>query len=122
MTVPTQTTNSSGAGTTVKGDEPLVITATVHCAVRHRRDCEGVQVSLTQHGPSCDVCNDYILLDRSINPFRIFGVEGLHCHDKCKYLILALDTSKEHFWKALPPGRLRDLADEIHARDCRESR
>jgi hypothetical protein len=45
MTVPTQTTNSSGAGTTVKGDEPLVITATVHSAVRHRRDCEGVQVS-----------------------------------------------------------------------------
>jgi hypothetical protein len=25
--------------------EPLVITATVHCAVRHRRDCEGVQVN-----------------------------------------------------------------------------
>jgi hypothetical protein len=45
MTVPIPTTNSSGDGTMVKDDEPLVITATVHCAVRHRRDCEGVQVN-----------------------------------------------------------------------------
>jgi acyl-CoA synthetase (NDP forming) len=45
MTAPIQITNSSADGTMVKDDEPLAITATVHCAVRHRRDCEGVQVN-----------------------------------------------------------------------------
>jgi hypothetical protein len=36
--------------------EPLVITATVHSAVRHRRDCEGVQVILTL------ICNGVLVL------------------------------------------------------------
>lgn len=70
---------------------------------------------MTMHGPSCDVCNEYILLDTSINPFSIFGVDGLHCHDRCKDLILAMNTKTPLFWRELPDGRVRQLAEEIHS-------
>jgi hypothetical protein len=77
-------------------------------------------MTLTQHGPSCDVCDNYILLEPSINPFSIFGVGELHAHLKCKQAILALDTSAYRFWDALPKGRVRQLADDIWERDERE--
>lgn len=69
------------------------------------------------HGLSCDVCNDYILLEPSGNPFSIFGVSGLHAHARCKRLILAMNTKQPLFWRELPEGRVRQLADDIYARD-----
>ena len=71
---------------------------------------------ITSHGPSCDVCNNYILLEPSTNPFSIFGVDGLHAHLKCKKAILALDTNAPRFWDALPDGRIKDLANAINDR------
>ncbi len=81
-------------------------------------------MTITQHGPSCDVCDGYILLEPELIGFAIFGVENLHCHAKCKPLILALDTKVPHFWRGLPNGRVRQLADAIHERDsptCKHS-
>ena len=44
---------------------------------------------LTQHGPKCDVCGDFILFDKSINPFHLTGiVQTLLCHDECKPKVL----------------------------------
>lgn len=73
-------------------------------------------MTITEHGLSCDVCNDYILLEPSGNPFRIFGVEGLHAHEKCKRTILSLDIKEPLFWRNLPDGRVRQLAEDIHER------
>ena len=75
-------------------------------------------MTVTAHGLACDVCNEYILLEPSGNPFRIFGVDGLHAHGKCKRLILALDLTAPLFWRSLPEGRVRQLAEDIHERDC----
>mgnify|MGYP001600519920 CR=1 FL=1 len=64
-------------------------------------------MTLTQCGPRCDVCSDYILLDRSINPFVVTGiVQELHCHDRCKPLVLETMSKKD--WKLLPVGPLRE--------------
>ena len=58
---------------------------------------------ITQHGPKCDVCGDYILLDKGINPFSVVGIEReLHSHDKCK---LRVEAATE--WRQLPEGPLR---------------
>ena len=72
-------------------------------------------MTLTAAGASCDICNEYILLDVSTNPFSVFGVHNLHAHDRCKELILALDASRARWWRELPEGRVRALADEIEA-------
>lgn len=74
-------------------------------------------MTITMHGLACDVCNEYILLDKSGNPFSIFGVGNLHAHDRCKRLILQLDTHKDFFWRYLPEGRVRWLAEDIYKRD-----
>ncbi len=71
-------------------------------------------MTLTQHGPSCDVCDQYILLT-PVHAFSIFGVDGLHCDPACKAKILALDTTKTEFWADLPDGRVRRLAEELAA-------
>ena len=58
---------------------------------------------MTSHGPRCDVCGDYILLDISVNPFSVRGIEAiLLCHDACRPIV-------EHGrWDELPDGPLRD--------------
>lgn len=62
---------------------------------------------ITQCGPRCDVCSDYILLDKSINPFSVTGIEQeLHCHDRCKLIVL--DAMSKQDWKLLPMGPLRE--------------
>ena len=67
-------------------------------------------MAITQHGPKCDVCGDYILLDKSINPFGVKGIDReLHCHDKCKDAVLA--TNKD--WRELPVGPLRTAFEEV---------
>jgi len=58
---------------------------------------------ITSAGPRCDVCDGYILTDKSINPFFVKGIkETLHCHDECKQLVI--DASG---WESLPEGRLK---------------
>ena len=58
---------------------------------------------ITQHGPMCDVCGDYILLDKSINPFNCKGIkQTLLAHDKCKPKVEAATK-----WEQLPEGPLR---------------
>lgn len=77
-------------------------------------------MTITIHGPSCDVCDRYILpVDERerVHSFSIFGIDGLHCDNACKATILALDNSKPYFWRDLPDGQLRRLAEEIAARE-----
>ncbi len=63
---------------------------------------------ITQHGPKCDVCGSYILVDKSINPFSVKGIEReLHSHDKCK---VKVETATE--WEQLPDGPLRKCFEE----------
>ena len=70
-------------------------------------------MSISEHGPVCDICGKYILLDRSINPFRVTGVEQeLHCHDKCRLLIEAGCKANE-----LPEGPLR-TAFAVACKQC----
>lgn len=66
---------------------------------------------ILQCGPHCDVCDKYILLDKSINPFSVPGIQQqLHCHDNC------VDVLKNSFSKKdltlLPDGRLRRALEE----------
>lgn len=69
---------------------------------------------IRQSGPWCDVCNDPILLDVSINPFRCKGIDQeLHCHDKCKDTLI--DVGRD--WTKLPDGPLRKaFEDASHQR------
>ena len=78
----------------------------------------GGVMTITSHGARCDVCDNYILpLDERerVHSFSIFGIDGLHCDNACKAAILAMDNSKEGFWRDLPEGALRRLAEEIAA-------
>ena len=66
---------------------------------------------LTMAGPKCDVCGTYILLDHSINPFTVKGIEQeLHCHDKCKAAVESAFNQKS--WKLLPEGPLKAVFRE----------
>lgn len=66
---------------------------------------------ITQHGPLCDVCDQYILFDISINPFSVSGCEHeLHCHDACKPKVIAAMEAKD--FTLLPTGRLRRAYEE----------
>jgi hypothetical protein len=69
---------------------------------------------ITQHGPLCEVCNQYILPampplirgSQSINPFCVLGcTTELHCHDNCKAIVIAAMEAKDG--TLLSPGRLR---------------
>jgi hypothetical protein len=63
---------------------------------------------MTQAGPRCDICGEYILLDKSINPFTIQGIQGtLLSHDKCRHFV---EENKD--WTRLPPGPLRMVFEE----------
>ena len=67
-------------------------------------------MTITQHGPRCDVCDDYILpgFSKSINPFSIQGIDReLHCHDKCK-----VKVEGAFKWEDLPAGPLRTVFEE----------
>mgnify|MGYP001590614467 CR=1 FL=1 len=64
---------------------------------------------ITSSGVICDVCDGYILLDKSINPFSVKGIEReLHCHDDCK--IKVLEAEKD--WHKLPDGSLKKAFEE----------
>jgi hypothetical protein len=61
---------------------------------------------LTQHGPKCDVCGDYILpgIHDAVHWFAITGIEQqLCCHTACRQAIC--DCGGD--WQKLPPGPLR---------------
>lgn len=73
---------------------------------------------MTQAGPNCDVCGNYILplVNESINPFSVHGIaQELHACDKC------VDTVKTAFdakdWKSLPQGRLRQVFEDQEKKD-----
>ena len=66
---------------------------------------------ITQHGPRCDVCGNYIIAGKSINPFDLHGVVGtLCCHDDCKGVVLEMIAKQD--WKLLPEGPLRSFYEE----------
>jgi len=72
-------------------------------------------MTITQAGPKCDVCGDFILWDKSINPFSVKGINReLHSHDRCKDLVLATDGD----WEKLPEGPLRVAFIEAEAKEC----
>lgn len=59
----------------------------------------------------CDVCGDYIISDKSINPFSIKGIEGtLCCHDDCKPKVLRAFEMND--WRFLPEGPIRKAFQE----------
>ena len=63
---------------------------------------------ITQHGPQCDVCGNYILpgMSENVNPFSMTGISGtLLAHDACKPIILAACEAKD--WSQLPDGPIR---------------
>lgn len=63
---------------------------------------------MTIHGPRCDVCDSYILLDNSINPFHVNGCEAtLLAHDKCIEQVKAAFSDGEWFPEKLPNGPLK---------------
>lgn len=67
-------------------------------------------MTITSSGPRCDICGDYILLDKSMNPFRVPGYDGmLICHDKCRPLVEGQRGQK--MYDALPDGPLKKLFD-----------
>jgi len=61
---------------------------------------------ITSSGALCDVCDKYILplLDEKVNCFGVKGIaQKLHCHNKCKELVLSIGNE----WEKLPEeGRL----------------
>lgn len=66
---------------------------------------------IIQGGPHCDVCDKYILVDRSINPFSVPGIkQEMHCHDACIEVIKEAFSKKDY--KLLPNGRLRCAFEE----------
>jgi hypothetical protein len=69
---------------------------------------------ITTSGPICDVCGTYIIFDKSINPFKITGIEStLCCHDKCRTFI-----EDNLDWRKLPNGPLRktfEMVEELEA-------
>jgi len=72
-------------------------------------------MTITQAGPKCDVCGDFILWDKSINPFSVRGINrDLHSHDKCKCLVLAAKAD----WEKLPRGPLRAAFIKAEAKKC----
>lgn len=78
-------------------------------------------MAITSHGALCDVCGSYILPNfddsQRVHQFAIFGIPDLCCDNECKGRILALDTSKPLFWRDLPDGPVRQLAERIAIRD-----
>ena len=69
---------------------------------------------ITTHGPRCDVCGDYILFDKSINPFRVQGIAcELHAHDRC--VASVIEMSKAKSCDVLPDGPLKNFyRDQYH--------
>lgn len=66
---------------------------------------------LTQSGPKCDVCGNYIFFDKSINPFSVEGIkETLLSHDKCKSKVEGAFK-----WQDLPNGPLRKAFEDHHS-------
>ena len=66
---------------------------------------------ILQAGPHCDVCDTYILLDKSINPFSVPGIkQELHCHDNCVDIVKNAVGKKDY--TLLPEGRLRKAFEE----------
>lgn len=59
---------------------------------------------LTQHGPVCDICGEYILLD-PVESFSVKGIKGtLFAHSpKCWDALQECDKD----WRRLPVGPLR---------------
>ena len=61
---------------------------------------------LTQAGPQCDICGEFILIG-NCNPFSMEGFKGtLVCHDKCKPFVV--EAMKDNDYKVLPAGPLRN--------------
>jgi len=62
-------------------------------------------MSITQAGPQCDVCGNYIFPGDHMNWFTVEGITGpaLHSHDKCRAQVMAAKQD----WQALPEGPLR---------------
>jgi len=63
---------------------------------------------LTSSGPLCDICNNYILLDKNRVWFKITGIfNKLCCHEKCKPILQ--EAIEKDDWKLLPEGPLRKV-------------
>ena len=72
---------------------------------------------ITQHGPQCDVCGNYILPigDEQVNFFSIKQIQSsssLCCHNKCRQQLENLNGD----WRQLPSGPLRDAYEEGNAK------
>jgi hypothetical protein len=67
-------------------------------------------MTLTAAGPRCDICGDYMLLDKSMNAFSVPGCNNeLHCHDRCRPLVEG--KHGRGMYDGLPDGPLKQLFD-----------
>jgi len=75
---------------------------------------------LTQAGPKCDVCGEFMLLDKSMNWFTVPGITTrMCCHDSCKPKV-ELAISQED-WKLLPEGPLRKVFEEQNTEESNDA-
>ena len=63
---------------------------------------------ITQHGPLCDVCDNYILPLDPEERVNMFSIQGHHhhdlcCHNKCKEILVNCESD----WTKLPDGAIR---------------
>ncbi|MEK9207944.1 MAG: hypothetical protein AAB922_05650 [Patescibacteria group bacterium] len=71
-------------------------------------------MSITQHGPVCDVCGEYILLDPHLERFSVNGIEReLHSHTRCRPAVETMSAAQDY--RLLPPGPLRRAYEEADA-------
>lgn len=69
-------------------------------------------MSITQHGPYCDVCAGIILPigDEMVNHFDAFGLTGLIADNACTAKVKDVYAKKD--WRILPAGPLRKVWED----------
>ena len=72
-------------------------------------------MSITQHGPYCDVCAKLILPigDEMVHHFDAFGLKDLIADNACVAKVHEVYAKKD--WKVLPPGPLRKVWEDQEA-------
>jgi hypothetical protein len=69
-------------------------------------------MTITSHGPKCDICGKYILLE-PVDEFTMAAIEQkMHCHQECGEILLNCGQD----WTKLPNGPLRKVFEKHNTR------
>jgi len=68
---------------------------------------------ITQHGPICDVCGDYILLEG----IETFSTDAFNNHFICHVEKCKPGLAEMKLWTELPPGPLRSAYERLAEAD-----